>query len=93
MKIEINLSEAETKAMYHIARSPQEWTEHAVKERARLAIEKIFADEVQRLISLGQNVTGSKEDIVLAAPIKTAVEIEKEIIEEEARLSGQEGKP
>ena len=83
MKIEITLTDAETKAMYHIARSPQEWAEHAVKERARLAIEQIVSDEVQRLLSEGKNITGSKDDIVLAAPIKTAVEIEQEFLAQE----------
>ena len=50
MKITVELTEAEAKAMSVIAASPQEWTQNAVKERARIAMEDIFQQEVARML-------------------------------------------
>ena len=70
----ITLSEAEDKALSVVALSQQDWIDNAVHERCRIAIEEIVAQEVQRKLSAGESITGSKEDIVLAAPIQTAAE-------------------
>ena len=72
----IELTDAENKALGYIAFSQQDWIENAVKERCRLAIEQIVQEEVQRKLSIGESISGSKDDIVLAAPILSAQERE-----------------
>ena len=68
----ITLSDAEDKALSIIALSQQEWIDNAVHERCRIAIEEIVAAEVERITSEGGTLSGTKEDIVLAATIETA---------------------
>ena len=70
----ITLSDAEDKALSVVAFDQNEWIQNAVHERCRIAIDEIVQAEVQRLLSEGKPITGSKEDIVLAADIETAVE-------------------
>lgn len=70
----IELTDAENKALAYIASSQQEWIENVVKERCRIAIDDIVSSEVNRLLSLGQPITGSKEEIVMNAPITLASE-------------------
>jgi hypothetical protein len=70
----ITLSNAQDKALSVIAKSQQEWIENAVFERCRLAIEDIVNAEIQRKLAAGQPISGTKEEIVLAADIETAVE-------------------
>ena len=70
----IILSDAEDKALSVVAASQQNWIDNAVHERCRIAIEEIVNAEVQRLLAAGETISGSKEDIVLAAPIKSAAE-------------------
>ena len=74
----IILSDAEDKAIHVVAMSAQAWIDNVVHERCRLAIEDIVNAEVQRLLAAGQSITGTKEDIVMAAPIKSAAELEVE---------------
>lgn len=70
----ITLSDAEDKALGVVAFSQEEWINNAVKERCRIAIEEIIAAEVQRKLGLGEAITGTKDDIVMAAPIESAAE-------------------
>ena len=70
----ITLSEAEDKALGFVAFSQDAWIQNAVHERCRVAIEEIVNAEVQRLLSEGKPITGSKEDIVMAADIESAAE-------------------
>jgi len=70
----ITLSDAEDKAIHVIALDAQDWIDKAVHERCRIAMEEIVASEVQRLLAEGKSITGSKDDIVLAAPIQSAAE-------------------
>lgn len=72
----IILNDAQDKALNAVAISAQDWIENVVYERCRLAIEEIVNAEVQRKLALGESITGSKEDIVLAAPIESASERE-----------------
>lgn len=74
----ITLSDAEDKALHAVAYSAQEWIDHAVHDRCRIAIDEIVAAEVQRKLAAGEPISGTKEDIVLAADIKTAAEIQEE---------------
>lgn len=70
----ITLSDAEDKAIHVVALDAQEWIDNAVHERCRIAIEDIVAKEVERKLFIREPITGSKDDIVLAAPIQSAVE-------------------
>lgn len=70
----ITLSDAEDKALHVVALSAQDWIDNAVHERCRIAMEEIIAAEVQRKLGLGEAITGTKDDIVLAAPIESAAE-------------------
>lgn len=67
----ITLSDAEDKALSTIAFSQQDWINNAIHERCRIAMKEIVASEVQRLLAEGQSISGTKEDIVLAAPIES----------------------
>lgn len=70
----ITLSDAEDKALHVVALDAQEWIDNAVHERCRIAMEEIIAAEVKRLLDAGQPITGSRDDIVMAAPIQSAAE-------------------
>ena len=70
----ITLSDAEDKALHVVALDAQDWIDNAVHERCRIAMEEIVNAEVQRLLAAGQSITGSKDDIVMAAPIQSAAE-------------------
>lgn len=70
----IILSDAEDKALHVVAASAQDWINNAVHERCRIAIEEIVAAEVQRKLAAGESITGTKDDIVMAAQIESAVE-------------------
>ena len=75
----ITLSDAEDKALGVVAFSQNDWIQNAVHERCRIAMEEIIAAEVQRLLGEGKSITGSKDDIVMAAPIKLAAERQAEV--------------
>jgi hypothetical protein len=70
----ITLSDAQDKALSVVAASQQEWIENAVFERCRISIEEIVNAEVQRKLAAGESITGSKDDIVMAANVETALE-------------------
>lgn len=70
----ITLSDAQDKALSVVALDQQEWIENAVFERCRISIEEIVNAEVQRKLAAGESISGTKEDIVLAANIETAAE-------------------
>lgn len=81
----ITLTDAEDKALGVVAFSQQEWINNAVHNRCRIAIEEIVAAEVQRLLDEGQSITGSKDDIVMAAPVKSAAERQAEFEAQQAQ--------
>lgn len=70
----ITLTDAQDKALSVIALDQQEWIENAVFERCRVAINEIAKQEIERKLSLGETISGTKDDIVLAAEIETAAE-------------------
>lgn len=74
----ITLSDAEDKALGFVAFSQQDWIDNAVHERCRVAIEEIVAEEVQRKLAANEPIIGTKDDIVLAADIKSAAERQSE---------------
>lgn len=80
----ITLSDAEDKALAHVAVSQDNWIQNAIHHRCYVAMEEIVAAEVQRLLAAGQPITGTKDDIVMNAPIKSAAEIQAEFEAEQA---------
>jgi len=74
----ITLSAAEDKALGVVAFSQDDWIQNAVHERCRIAMEEIVSAEVQRLLGEGKSITGSKDDIVMAALIQSAAERQAE---------------
>lgn len=74
----VSLSVAEDMALSHVAVSQQDWIENAVKERCRIAVDKIVQIAVQRCLSDGVPVPGSQDEIVALAFsqgwVKTAAE-------------------
>lgn len=78
MDYTITLTESENKALLYVS-DPQEWIENVVKVRCKNAIDEIVALEVERITSTGGTISGTKEDIVLAAPIKSGKERTDEI--------------
>ncbi len=72
----ITLSNAEDKALKTVALSAQDWIDNAVHDRCRIAIDEIVNAEVQRKLAANEPITGSKEDIVMAADIESAAERE-----------------
>jgi hypothetical protein len=70
----ITLSDAQDKALSVVAVDQQEWIENAIFERCRIAIEEIVNAEVQRKLAAGESISGTKEDIVMAADVETAAE-------------------
>jgi hypothetical protein len=84
----ITLSDAEDKALGVVAFSQNDWIQNAVHERCRIAIEEIINAEVQRKLAAGEPITGSKEDIVIAAKIESAADRQKRLEAEQASQQG-----
>ena len=87
----ITLSDAEDKALGVVAFSQNDWIQNAVKERCRIAIEEIVAAEVQRKLAAGESITGSKDDIVMAAPVESAVQRQARMEAEQAARMAEAG--
>ena len=79
----ITLTDAELKALAHVALDPQEWIDNAVHERCRLAMEEIFTIEVSRMIADPSitEIPADREVVVLSADIKTAAESHAETLD------------
>ena len=75
----ITLSDAEDKALGYVALSQEDWINNAIHERCRVAIDEIVNAEVQRKLSIGESIVGSKEDIVMAAQIQSAAQRSAEV--------------
>jgi hypothetical protein len=87
----ITLSDAEDKALKTVALSAQDWIDNAVHERCRLAIDEIVNAEVQRKLAAGESITGSKDDIVMAADVESAADRQVRLeAEAQARLSQEQ---
>ena len=78
MKYEIELNDAQAKALSYVAYDPQDWIQHAALERARLAMEEIFQLEVSRMLADPSitEIPADREAVVLAANIQSAKERE-----------------
>lgn len=87
----VTLTDAEDKALHVVAMSAQDWIQNAVHERCRLAIDEIVNAEVQRKLAAGESIIGSKDDIVMAANVESAVEKQARL--EAEMLANQEINP
>ena len=87
----ITLSDSEDKALGVVAFSQNDWIQNAVKERCRIAIEEIVAAEVQRKLAAGESITGSKDDIVMAANVESAAERQARMEAEQAARMAEAG--
>ena len=87
----ITLTPAEDKALGVIAFSQNDWIQNAIKERCRIAIEEIVAAEVQRKLAAGESITGSKDDIVMAAPVESAAQRQARMEAEQAAQMAEAG--
>ena len=80
----ITLTDAQDKALSVVAVDQQDWIENVVFERCRIAIDEIVNAEVQRKLAAGETISGSKEDIVMAADVETAAEQNERLAAEAA---------
>ena len=87
----ITLSDAEDKALHVVALSAQEWIDNAVHNRCRIAIDEIVNAEVQRKLAAGEPITGSKDDIVMAADVESAAERQARMEAEAAARAAEQG--
>lgn len=87
-QITVTLTDAQFKALAHIALSPQEWADNVVHERCRLAMEEIFQMEVQRMLADPSitEIPADREAVVLSANILSAAE--RHAAAEESALGG-----
>jgi hypothetical protein len=72
----IELTDAEIRGMKHVAFSPEDWIENAVKERARIGKEELYAEEIE-ILNADPSVTeipADKDAVILASKIKTVKE-------------------
>lgn len=86
----ITLSEAEDKALHVVAMSAQDWIDNVVHERCRIAIDEIVNTEIQLKLAAGESISGSKDDIVLAASVESAAERQARMEAEQAALEASE---
>lgn len=70
----ITLTDAEDKALGVVALDKQEWIENAVKNRCRQAKEQIVDAEIKRIRDSGGTVSGTDDEIVMAATVESAAE-------------------
>jgi len=70
----VSITDAEKKALEYIALSVQDWIDNAVDNRARQAIDEIYAAEVARMTADPDitSIPADKDAVVLAADIKSA---------------------
>jgi hypothetical protein len=85
----ITLNDAEDKALHAVAVSAQDWIDNAVHERCRIAIDEIVNAEVKRKMDAGESITGSKNDIVMAANVESAAERQARIEAEAQAIMNQ----
>jgi translation initiation factor 6 (eIF-6) len=70
----VSVTDAQKKALEYNMISIQDWIENFVNARAETAIDEIVNTEIQRKLAVGETISGTKEDIVMAADIQSAEE-------------------
>jgi hypothetical protein len=85
----ITLTDAEDKALSVVAVDQQDWIENFTKVRCQQAIDEIANAEIQRKLAAGETISGTKDDLVLAADIETAAVRQARIEAENAARMAQ----
>ena len=80
----VTLTDAEDKALSVVAVSPQAWIDTAVKNRCRQSKDDIVASEIKRIRESGGTISGTDDEIVMAATVETAAE-------KQARIEAEDG--
>ena len=80
----ITLTDADDKALSVVAVSQQSWIDNAVKNRCRQAKDDIVASEIKRIRESGGTISGTDDEIVMAATVETAAEKQARIEAEES---------
>ena len=77
MKIELELTEAEAKAMSFVCADVTEWAQNAVSNRARIAMQEVFEREVQRMIADPDTteIPADMETVILNAQPYAPIEV------------------
>lgn len=70
----ITLTDAEKKALEYVAFNANDWIQNAIHERCRLAIEELVSDDISDRLAKGLSISGTKEEMVLASTLPSAVE-------------------
>ncbi len=70
----VSITDAQKKALEYNMISVQDWIENFVNARAETAIDEIVSVEIQRKLAAGETISGTKEEIVMAADIQSAEE-------------------
>ena len=70
----VTLSDAEDRAMLHVAADTQAWLDNIIHHRAGQAIDEIIAAEIKRCLDAGLPIPQNKDDIVLGSSLPTAAE-------------------
>lgn len=76
MEIRIVLTDTEVSALAHVMDDPQAWTENAIRERARRAIDDIVAEQVKTMLAdpSVKTIPANVDKLVAAAPEPAVVE-------------------
>lgn len=70
----VTLSNAEDRAMQHVASNTQEWLDNIIHHRAAQAMDDIVAAEIKRRLDAGLPIPQTKDEIVLQSELPTAAE-------------------
>lgn len=70
----VSITDAQKKALEYNMISVQDWIENFVNARSETAIDEIVNTEIQRKLAAGETISGTKEEIVMAADIQSAEE-------------------
>jgi len=74
MDVTSTISLAQKKALETEIEDIQAWFENWLHYRANTILDKLFQEEVNRLIENGETISGTKEEVILNAPILSAAE-------------------
>lgn len=79
----VTLTDAEDKALRHVALDPQDWIDNAVHNRCRQAVDQIYQEEVERMTTDPDitSIPANKEQVVLDANIMSAADRQAQIEE------------
>jgi len=79
-KFTVELSDAEKKALEYVSVTANDWIQHAVHERCRLAMEEMVQEEVKQKLAAGEPIIGTKEQIVMASSLPSALQRHEEAL-------------